>query len=179
MQTQEDPMRKLTAKLSAAAIIAVGAVAALQTGASAATFAPHSDGALTTTTSATAQSDPVVSFTTTMLSYTPVNVTPGPLAAGDGYVIAGKVIRFGAPDGLSTAQCTYTDTAGPVLRICTVDYALTNGLIVTSGYIDGPGKGAPVTLVVDGGTGAYANARGYGLLQPTATGSDVKLHLTS
>jgi hypothetical protein len=181
MQTQEDPMRKLTAKLSAAAIIAVGAVAALQTGASAATFAPHSDGALTTTTttSATAQSGPVVSFTTTMLSYAPVNVTSGPLAAGDGYVIAGKVIRFGAPDGLSTAQCTYTDTAGPVLRVCTVDYALTNGLIVTSGYIDGPGQGAPVTLVVDGGTGAYANARGYGLLQPTATGRHVKLHLTS
>ena len=171
-------MRKLTAKLSAAAIIAVGAVAALQTGASAATFAPHSDGALTTTTSATAQPDPVVSFTTTMLSYTPVNVTPGPLAAGDGYVIAGKVIRFGAPDGLSTAQCTYTDTAGPVLRVCTVDYALGNGLIVTSGYANGPGKEAPVTLVIDGGTGAYAGAHGYGLLQPDATGSHVTLHLT-
>ena len=171
-------MRKAIAELSAVAIIAVGAAAALQVGASAGTSAPHSGGAVTTA-SASAPSDPVVSFTTTMLSYTPVNVTPGPLAAGDGYVIAGKVIRFGAPDGLSTAQCTYTDTAGPVLRVCTVDYALTNGLIVTSGYIDGPGKDAPVTLVVDGGTGAYAGARGYGMLQPTATGSDVKLRLTS
>ncbi len=170
-------MRKAIAELSAVAIIAVGAAGALQAGASAGTIVPHPDGAYTTAR-ASAQSDPAVTFTTTMLSYTPVNVTPGPLAAGDGYVIAGKVIRFGAPDGLSTAQCTYTDTAGPVLRVCTVDYALANGLIVTSGYIDGPGKSAPVTLVVDGGTGAYANARGYGLLQPTATGSDVKLRLT-
>ncbi len=171
-------MRKPIAKLSAAAIAAAAAVAALQAGASAGTMAPQPAGAFTTASSS-AQFDPIVSFTTTMLSYTPVKVTPGPLAAGDGYVIAGKVIRFGAPDGLSTAQCTYTDTAGPVLRVCTVDYALANGLIVTSGYIDGPGQSAPVTLVVDGGTGAYANARGYGLLQPTATGSDVTLRLTN
>ena len=101
-----------------------------------------------------------------MISYTPVNVVPGSLAA-ETAVLAGKVTRFGGPDGLSTAQCTYTDTAGPVLRVCTVDYALNNGLIVTSGYIHGPGKGAPVTLVVDGGTGAFAGERGYGTLQPT------------
>ncbi len=113
-----------------------------------------------------------------MLSYTPVNVTPGGLAAGDGYVIAGRVSGHGAPAGLSTAQCTFTVTKGPVLRICTVDYALGNGLIVTSGYIDGPGKDAPVTLVVDGGTGAYAGAHGYGMLQPTASGSHVTLRLT-
>jgi hypothetical protein len=59
----------------------------------------------------------------------------------------------------------------------TVDYALNNGLIVTDGYINGPGQGAPVTLVVVGGTGAYAGASGYGRLQPTATGSNVTLHL--
>jgi hypothetical protein len=59
-----------------------------------------------------------------------------------------------------------------------VDYALHNGLIVTSGYINGPGQDAPVTLAVVGGTGAYVGARGYGTLQPTATGSNVKLHLT-
>ena len=89
-----------------------------------------------------------------------------------------RVTRHGTADGLSTAQCTYTITKGLVLRICTVDYALANGLIVTSGYIDGPGKGAPVTLVVDGGTGAFKNARGYGHLQPTSTGSNVTLYLT-
>ena len=62
--------------------------------------------------------------------------------------------------------------------MCAVDYALANGLIVTSGYIHGPARGAPVSLVVDGGTGAYKNARGYGTLQPTSTGSNVALHLT-
>jgi NAD(P)-dependent dehydrogenase (short-subunit alcohol dehydrogenase family) len=36
---------------------------------------------------------------------------------------------------------------------------------------------APVTLVIAGGTGAYADAGGYGTPQPTATGSDVTLHL--
>lgn len=76
------------------------------------------------------------------------------------------------------ADCTFTDTKGPVLRVCTVDYALGNGLIVTSGYANGPGKAAPVTLVIDGGTGAYADAHGYGLLQPDATGSHVTLHLS-
>ena len=91
---------------------------------------------------------------------------------------AGRVTRHGAADGLSTAQCTYTITKGPVLRLCTVDYALDNGLITTGGYIDGPGKSAPVTLVVNGGTGAFAGARGYGRLQPTSTGSTVTLYLT-
>lgn len=153
-------MRKLIVTLSAAAMIAVGTVAALQAGAAAAS-----------------PTDPVVSFTTTMISYTPVGFTSGAPKAGDGYVIAGKVTRYGAPGGLSTAQCTFTDTHGPVLRVCTVDYALDNGLIVTSGYINGPGQDAPVTLVIAGGTGAYAGARGYGTLQPTAAGSDVTLHL--
>lgn len=93
-------------------------------------------------------------------------------------MLAGRVIHHGTADGLSTAQCTYTITSGPVLRICTVDYALANGLIVTSGYINGSASGAAVTLVVDGGTSAYQNAHGYGKLQPTSTGSDVTLHLT-
>jgi len=165
-------MRKLIVKLSAAAVIAVGGVAALQAGASAAPY-PHSvPGA-----AATSGADPILSFTTTMISYTPVGFTSGAPAAGDGYVIAGKVTRHGVPDGLSTAQCTFTDTHGPVLRVCTVDYALDNGLIVTDGYINGPGQDAPVTLVIAGGTGAYAHAQGYGRLQPTAAGSNVTLHL--
>jgi hypothetical protein len=167
-------MRKLTARLSAAAIIAAGAVVALQAGASAAPF-PHSNAGLAA--AAASPSDPVLSFTTTMISYAPVGFSSGAPAAGDGYVIAGKVTRHGVPDGLSTAQCTFTDTHGPVLRVCTVDYALDNGLIVTDGYINGPGQDAPVTLVVVGGTGAYVGASGYGLLQPTAAGSDVTLHL--
>jgi hypothetical protein len=176
--TQEDPMRKLIVKLSAAAMIAATAAAALQGAASARDIPSSLIWHPQTSQPAPTHADPGLSFTTTMISYTPVSVAPGGLTAGDGYVIAGKVTRNRAPDGLSTAQCTYTDTAGPVLRVCTVDYALDNGLIVTSGYINGPGKGAPVTLVITGGTGAYAGARGYGTLQPTPAGSNVKLHLT-
>ena len=169
-------MRKIIVSVSAAAAIAASALAAMTSGASAnTTYLPEPPGGVVQPAAA----DPSLSFSTTMISYTPVSVSPGALAAGDGYVIAGKVTRDGAPDGLSTAQCTFTDTAGPVLRVCTVDYALNNGLIATSGYIRGPGKDAPVTLVVVGGTGAYAGARGYGMLQPTAAGSNVTLHLTS
>jgi hypothetical protein len=176
-------MRKLIVKLSAAAMIAASAVAALQAGASArdVPFAPQMlrppNGGVAQTAAHRGPSDPALSFTTTMISYAAVGFTSGAPAAGDGYVIAGKVSGYGVPHGLSTAQCTYTDTHGPVLRVCTVDYALANGLIVTDGYIDGPGQGAPVTLVIVGGTGAYADAHGYGTLQPTATGSNVTLHL--
>lgn len=173
-------MRKLFASLSAAPIIAAGAVAAAQTGATASTAMPLPDpGGAGTAAAASSQGNPPdISFTTTMTSYTAIDVAPAGLSPGDEYVLAGRVTRHGTADGLSTAQCTYTITKGPVLRICTVDYALANGLIVTSGYIDGPGKGAPVTLAVDGGTGAFANARGYGHLQPTSTGSNVTLYLT-
>ena len=170
-------MRKLIVELSAAAMIAAGAIAALQAGASAAAVYYPTRGAAHR--AAASGADPVLSFTTTMLSYAPVGYTSGAPETGDGYVIAGKVILDGAPDGLSTAQCTYTDTHGPILRVCTVDYALDNGLIVTVAYINGAGKAAPVTLVIAGGTGAYAGAHGYGTLQPTAAGSNVTLHLTS
>jgi hypothetical protein len=177
---QEDPMRKLFASLSATAIIAAGAVAAAQTSATAGTAMPFPDpgGAGPAATASSRGNSPDISFTTKMTSYTAINETPAGLSPGDGYVLAGQITRNGTADGLSTAQCTYTVTKGPVLRICTVDYVLANGLIVTSGYIHGPGKDAPVTLVVDGGTGAFANARGYGHLQPTSTGSNVTLHLT-
>jgi hypothetical protein len=173
-------MRKLIVKLSAATMIAATAAAALQGAASARDIPSSPILHPQTSQPAPTHADPGLSFTTTMISYAPVSVAPGGLTAGDGYVIAGKVTRNGAADGLSTAQCTYTDTdtASPVLRVCTVDYALDNGLIVTSGYINGPGKAAPVTLVITGGTGAYAGARGYGTLQPTQAGSNVTLHLT-
>jgi hypothetical protein len=190
-------MRKLIAALPAAAVIAVGAAAVLQTSASAATttFLPPGSPASQATSAGTSQAtttrasqdaaimasrgSPADLFlTTTMISYKAIDVPPAGLSPGDGYVLAGHVSRHGMADGLSTAQCTYTSTTGPVLRLCTVDYALANGLVITSGYIHGPARGAPVTLVVDGGTGAYKNARGYGTLQPTSTGSNVALYLT-
>jgi len=175
-------MGRLIVSLSTAAVIAAGAVAGLQGAATASTaMFPHPDpGGASQATSITSQDNqPDISFTTTMISYTATDVAPPGLSPGDGYVLAGRITRYGAADGLSTAQCTYTITKGPVLRVCTVDYALDNGLIATSGYIDGPGKSAPVTLVVNGGTGAFARARGYGRLQPTSTGSIVTLYLTA
>jgi hypothetical protein len=171
-------MRKLFVSLPAAAIIATAAIVGLQNGATASTAMPPRADSGRVIQAASQENPPGISFTTTMISYTAIDVAPGGLSPGDGYVLAGRVIRHGAADGLSTAQCTYTITKGPVLRICTVDYALNNGLIATSGYIDGSAQGAPVTLVVDGGTGAFKNARGYGHLQPTSTGSNVTLYLT-
>lgn len=176
-------MRKLIVSLPATAVIAAAAVAGLQVGASAASATPGMpgppQGSATSTIRSASSPDPGLSFTTRMISYKAIDVAPAGLSAGDEYVLAGRVTRHSRPDGFSTAQCTYTITSGPVLRICTVDYALKNGLIITTGYIDGAASGAAVTLVVDGGTGAYRNARGYGKLQPTSTGSDVTLHLTT
>jgi hypothetical protein len=190
-------MRRHIAPLPAAAVIAVGVVAVLQTSASASTttFVPPGSPARQAASAGTSQAtftqasqdaagiargrSPADLFlTTTMISYKAIDLPPAGLSPGDGYVLAGRVSRHGTADGLSTAHCTYTSTTGPVLRLCTVDYALANGLVVTSGYIHGPARGAPVTLVVDGGTGAYQNARGYGTLQPTSTGSNVALDLT-
>lgn len=172
-------MRRLIVTLSTAAIIAVGAVAGLQAAATASTtvIPNHSGGGVVQRTAAGPHNRPDLSFTTTMISYTPVNMGAAGLSPGDGYLLAGRITRHGAADGLSTAQCAYTITTAPVLRVCTVDYALDNGLIATSGYIDGPGQSAPVTLVVNGGTGAFAGAHGYGRLQPTPAGSTVTLSL--
>ena len=171
-------MRKLFVSLPAAAIIATAAITGLQNGATASTAMPSRAAGGGGIQEASQENPPGISFTTTMLSYTAIDAAPGGLSPGDGYVLAGRVTLHCAADGLSTAQYTYTITKGPVLRICTADYTLDNGLIATSGYIDGSAQGAPVTLVVDGGTGAFKNTGGYGHLQPTSTGSNVTLHLT-
>lgn len=172
-------MRKIIISATAVAAMALGVVTALQAGVTAGTAGRVPLGSGNQAAVLTTQHDPPdISFTTHMIAYKLIDVAPHGLSPGDYYVLAGKVIRRGVADGLSTAQCTYTDTSGPVLRVCTVDYALANGLIVTSGYIDGSAPGHAVTLVVDGGTGAYRDVRGYGRLQPTPTGSDVTLNLT-
>jgi hypothetical protein len=174
-------MRKLIVSLTAAATITIGAVAALQAGAAASTTFPVPPGEGTGQAAhlASHHSQADISFTTRMIAYKAIDVPPAGLSPGDYYVIAGRVISHGRTDGLSTAQCTYTMTSGPILRVCTVDYAVNNGLIIASGYINGSAPGHAVTLIVDGGNGPYRDARGYGTLQPTATGSDVTLHLTS
>jgi hypothetical protein len=175
-------MRKLVVTLSLSAAIAAcaaGLPAVAQASALAQTQAravlPADGGSAAVT--ARAATDPF-SFSTKMISFAPIDMAPQGLSAGDSYVVAGLITRNGKSDGLATAQCTYTLTKSPVLRLCTVDYAFTDGLLVTSGFINGPAQGAPVTLVVVGGTGAFLNVRGYGTLQPTSTGSDVTLQLS-
>jgi hypothetical protein len=165
---EEDLMRKFIVSLAAAGALGIGVVAALQAGAEASP-AGHSS-------SASQDRSADLAFTTQMIARHAIDVPPPGLSAGDSFVIYGLVHRHGRLDGRSTASCVYTYTHGPVLLVCTVDYALTNGLIVTSAY---SAKGGAVDmLVVEGGNGAYANVRGFGTLQPTSTGSDVTLHLT-
>jgi hypothetical protein len=168
-------MRKLVSTLSVSAAIALSLAAGVPAVAQASTAAPTELRALPDGGSSAA--DPALSFSTKMISFTPIDVAPQGLSAGDGYVVAGLITQDGKSAGLAAAQCTYTITKGPVLRTCTVDYAFNSGLLVTSGFINGPAQGAAVTLVIDGGTGAFADAQGYGTLQPTSTGSDVTLHL--
>jgi len=160
-------MRKSIISLAAIAVMATTAVSALQGGA----FAMKAQPAV-----ADAATGHVLSFSTTMKSFQPIDVPPNGLSAGDGYVILGQTHRGGKVIGRATATCTFTHTKKPVIVVCTVDYALKNGIITTMGYSDTGGN--PLTLVVSGGTGAFANVRGFGRLQPTSSGSHVTLHLT-
>jgi hypothetical protein len=160
-------MRKSIISFAAVAVMATGAVCALPEGA----FANKAQPAV-----ADAATSHVLSFTTTMKSFQPIDVPPTGLSAGDGYVILGQPHSRGKVIGRATASCTFTYTKKPVIVVCTVDYALKNGIITTMGYSDTGGN--PLTLVVSGGTGAFANARGFGKLQPTSSGSHVTLHLT-
>jgi hypothetical protein len=160
-------MRKSIVSLAAVAVMATGAASVLQGGA----FAMKVQPALVD-----AATSHVLSFTTTMKSFQPIDLPPKGLSPGDGYVILGQPHKGGKVIGRATASCTFTYTKKPVILVCTVDYALNNGLIATMGYSDTGGM--PVTLVVTGGTGAFANVRGFGRLQPTSSGSQVRLYLT-
>jgi hypothetical protein len=112
-------------------------------------------------------------FSTKLYSFTPIDVAPTGHSAGDGFVVAGHIIRNGARDGISTAQCTFTAVSNPAVTICEVDYALSRGLITTRAVSTGPG----LEVVVTGGNGIYTGVQGYGAITPTKTGTDVVLHL--
>jgi hypothetical protein len=173
-QPEEEEMRKLVISLVATTLLAGGAVAAQQAGAVASPALVSAAGS-SGVSPASHHITGLFNFTTTMKAYTPIDVGPSGLSPGDGYVILGQPHRNGKPDGLATAQCVYTYVKKPVVVVCTVDYRLSNGLIATTGYSANGGNS--VSLVVVGGTGAFANDRGYGLLKPTKTGTGVTLHL--
>jgi len=155
-------MRKSIVSLAAVAMLGVGVASAFQAGAFASQDRPA------------AAASKVFAFTTTMKSFIPTVAPPKGLA---GFAIYSVAHRGGKVIGLATASCTTTYPKTPNLLLCTIDYSLSTGLIATSGFSNN--GGASVTLVVMGGTGAFANVRGYGTLQPTAKGSNVTLHLTS
>jgi hypothetical protein len=116
-----------------------------------------------------------LTFSTKLISFNLVDVGPRGLSAGDQYVISSHIVRNGERDGLTSASCIFTVTTGPVLRNCSINFALSRGLITTSGYATG--DGSVVRLVVTGGTGIYTGVSGFGELRPTKPGSDVSLHL--
>ncbi len=123
--------------------------------------------------SSSASAGRTLKFSTKQSSFTPIDVAPTGHSAGDGLVVAGHIVRDGARDGISTAQCTFTSISAPVVTICEVDYALTRGTITTRAISTGHGLEAVVT----GGTGVYTGVGGYGAITPTESGTDVVLHL--
>lgn len=78
-------------------------------------------------------------------------------------------------EGTTSASCVVVSTVGRGVRQCEVDMVLSDGIITTRGLTDV--ANSVVTLVVTGGTGRYASARGNGTLTPTQSGSEVELTL--
>src|SRR5215469_4722172 len=150
-------MRTLIAGLSAAAAVA----------AAAAVIGPVSAMA-ESSASPTKSTTHVLNLTTKMVAFAPIDVPPAGPSAGDGMAIVGHVFAGSKRDGLATAHCMATHVKNPALMICTIDYALRRGLIATTAYSSN--GGATQTLVIVGGTGAYAGVRGYGTLKPTSAG---------
>src|SRR5215469_11594132 len=141
-------MRKSIISLAAIAVMATTAVSALQGGA----FAMKAQPAV-----ADAATGHVLSFSTTMKSFQPIDVPPNGLSAGDGYVILGQPHRGGEVIGRATATGTFTYAKKPVIGVGAVEYYRANGTITAMGYSDIGGN--PLTQVVSGGTGACANVR--------------------
>ena len=85
----------------------------------------------------------------------------------------------GARVGRVEVLCTFTTfERGVGTALCTGDFFLPAGQVLASGFLrftDGPGR---FTLPVVGGTGAYANARGFLRIRDLAGGnSNVEFHL--
>jgi len=112
-------------------------------------------------------------FSSKPFSFTPLDVAPRDFSPGDGFVVAGHLVRNGERDGIGTTQCTVTAVSGPVVVICESDFALSRGLVTTRTVNMGHGT----QVVVTGGTGIYTGVQGYGAITPTKTGVDVVLHL--
>ncbi len=115
-----------------------------------------------------------LSFTNAIDSLAPLDLGPAGPSAGDQFFVASHVVS-GNVGGTTAASCQVVTTAGSGVRLCEVDFHLTDGIITTRGLTNTAQQS--VTLVITGGTGRYTDAQGSGTLVPTATGSDVRLRL--
>jgi hypothetical protein len=98
---------------------------------------------------------------------------PPAQAPGGTFFVYSHVVSGG--EGTTSASCVLVSTFGAGVRQCEVDMVLADGIVTTRGLTDL--ANTEVTLVVTGGTGRYASARGTGTLTPTRTGSEVELTL--
>ena len=103
---------------------------------------------------------------------------------GDGFASTDGLYKWagakrGARVGRVEVLCTFTAFQGEGgTALCTGDFFLPAGQVLASGFLrltEGPGH---FTIPVVGGTGAYANARGFIKLRDLAGGnSNVEFHL--
>jgi hypothetical protein len=115
-----------------------------------------------------------LSFTNAIDSFTPLDLGQVGPSAGDQFLVASHIVS-GNVAGTTAASCQVVTTAGAGVKLCEVDFRLAHGTITARGLTNT--AQLSVTLVVTGGTGRYAEARGSGTLTPTATGSVVALRL--
>jgi len=116
-----------------------------------------------------------LAFTNAIDSFARLDLgAPGP-SAGDQFLVASHIVT-GDVTGTTAASCQVVTTAGAGVRLCEVDFTLAGGVLTTRGLTNTAQQ--TVLLVVTGGTGRYAEARGSGTLTPTATGSVVALRLS-
>lgn len=133
-------------------------------------------GALTTgagATPTTASSAITLRFSNHLDTIQPVDAAPPGPSAGDSYYVGSHVVS--GAQGRTGAACVTVTASGSGIRSCEVDFLLAHGIIATRGITDT--ANTKVQLVVTGGTGRYAGARGTGSLTPTQGGSDVVLRV--
>ncbi|MGV9560975.1 hypothetical protein [Streptomyces sp. NPDC003480] len=88
---------------------------------------------------------------------------------GDQVLISEKIFQNGREYGFSTVMCTQVTgpanptPAHPATELCTGVYSLRNGQLTWQNTLVNtrPGTPPPWKTAITGGTGAYANARGY------------------
>jgi hypothetical protein len=95
-----------------------------------------------------------------LTAFTPVDLAAAGESPGDLGVIAGTLSENGDDAGSYQGYCV--SITGPSNSECTFTFALEDGqLVVTTGYGDFNGADDTARSPVVGGTGAYANTRGW------------------